>query len=845
VVPGLFILGGVALLKVLGGVKEPTAIGINIGQYNSPLPLPYTAVKANSSCFSGSRAIPGGYTVNVEDVAATGAAKADAVFGCENIDGSFHFNNNYMGELYACTAETAAMVMTTSESNKAVSEKIGNEYQATCNASKTTQLGPGLSTSESLLQMANYVYENGVENYLTPESRYGSFDFVTNDCSPGKKVDLVIGINSTGFHAPAVFLNLASQIIAGSIKGGGAITSTYHPFSLTEVQKTNNGNIGFTIVALFLIIAFSVVPATFISFVVMETRTKAKHLQTVSGVSVLAYWTSTMIFDFLCYSVPMLAAWAILAGFSIDGLIGANFPATALVFILFGFAIANMTYIYSFVFDNEGKALIFCVMVYFFTGFLFYLVDFLLAIIDSTKDIESYLKYAFALFPEFAFARALSDINANHAKLDCSEQFKAGLSTTEVETYCHASIFAWHVAGTWILFLAVEAVVFFLLVLFIDYSKSSGGVFKLLFHRSPVVVDDPYELDEDLLREEERVNSGAADSDMVVVQDLRKVYPGRGNVGAKVAVKKMTFGVPAGEVFGFLGINGAGKTTTLSILSGEFPATSGAAKLAGLDMLTQRQAINQKMGYCPQFDAVLARLTGREHLEMFARIKGISEEEIPAVVDDCINKMNLREHCEREAGGYSGGNKRKLSVAMALVGNPQIVFLDEPSTGMDPEARRFMWDVIASTMAGRSVILTTHSMEEAEALSNRIGIMVGGRLRCIGSTQHLKNKYGAGYTLEMRVKEVHAAAADEFVMKAFPGAVVSERYGGQLRYDIKRSDLKLSEMFAKLEAEREALSIEDYALSQTTLEKVFLQFAAEQEEETGAAPGMVQAASSS
>jgi len=292
-------------------------------------------------------------------------------------------------------------------------------------------------------------------------------------------------------------------------------------------------------------------------------------------------------------------------------------------------------------------------------------------------------------------------------------------------------------------------------------------------------------------------------------------------------------------VFGFLGINGAGKTTTLSILSGEFPPTSGKATLGGLDMQTNRAAINQKMGYCPQFDALLARLTGREHLEMFARIKGVPESEIPLVVEDCIDKMNLREHCEREAGGYSGGNKRKLSVAVALVGNPQIVFLDEPSTGMDPEARRFMWNVIAGTMAGRSVILTTHSMEEAEALSNRIGIMVGGRLRCLGSTQHLKDKYGAGYTLELKVPEQGVAAVEEFVANTFAGADQTERHGGQLRYDIPRSNIRLSEMFARLEHSRERLGIQDYALSQTTLEKVFINFAAQQEEETNLAPGLV------
>merc|ERR1711865_1267268 len=111
--------------------------------------------------------------------------------------------------------------------------------------------------------------------------------------------------------------------------------------------------------------------------------------------------------------------------------------------------------------------------------------------------------------------------------------------------------------------------------------------------------------------------------------------------------------------------------------------------------------------------------------------------------------MSLNDAADREAGSYSGGNKRKLSVAIALIGSPRIIFLDEPSTGMDPEARRFMWRVISSTMEGRSVILTTHSMEEVEALSHNIGIMVDGRLRCLGNKQHLKEKYGKGYSMEL------------------------------------------------------------------------------------------------
>uniref|UniRef100_A0A8B9YY62 ATPase AAA-type core domain-containing protein n=1 Tax=Buteo japonicus TaxID=224669 RepID=A0A8B9YY62_9AVES len=126
-------------------------------------------------------------------------------------------------------------------------------------------------------------------------------------------------------------------------------------------------------------------------------------------------------------------------------------------------------------------------------------------------------------------------------------------------------------------------------------------------------------------------------------------------------------------------------------------------------------------------------LTGREHLEFYSRLRGIPEEETP--------RLGLEPHADRPAGKYSGGNKRKLSTAIALLGSPPVVFLDEPTTGMDPRARRFLWDCILSVIReGRSVVLTSHSMEECEALCTRMAIMVNGRFRCLGSVQHLKNR---------------------------------------------------------------------------------------------------------
>ena len=191
-------------------------------------------------------------------------------------------------------------------------------------------------------------------------------------------------------------------------------------------------------------------------------------------------------------------------------------------------------------------------------------------------------------------------------------------------------------------------------------------------------------------------------------------------------------------------------------------------------------------------DALLELLTTREHLDLYARIKGVPESELRDTVDEQLRRMDLVEYANKKAGSLSGGNKRKLSVAIALIGPgnvpPPILFLDEPSTGMDPVARRFMWKVI-SEVATRdkqtSIILTSHAMEEVEALCTRVGIMVGGRLQCLGSVQHLKNKFGQGFQAEIKLDEpsdaTKNAAADRVKMALETGGSSNVVKRAQLR----------------------------------------------------------------
>jgi ABC-type multidrug transport system ATPase subunit len=222
---------------------------------------------------------------------------------------------------------------------------------------------------------------------------------------------------------------------------------------------------------------------------------------------------------------------------------------------------------------------------------------------------------------------------------------------------------------------------------------------------------------------------------------LRKVYltgAGPCDNGAPLrAVERLSFGLSKGECFALLGVNGAGKSTTFKVLTMEEEATSGSISVQGMDMNVEFEKVRKLIGYCPQYNPIFETLTVEQNIEYFAKIKGIPDHCRDKLIENVIEKLGLQIHRKKASGSLSGGNKRKLCVAIAIIGNPPIILLDEPSAGMDPEARRFMWSVIAGIASDKTsaVILTTHLMEEAEALCTKMGIMVkGGIFKCFGSS---------------------------------------------------------------------------------------------------------------
>jgi len=210
------------------------------------------------------------------------------------------------------------------------------------------------------------------------------------------------------------------------------------------------------------------------------------------------------------------------------------------------------------------------------------------------------------------------------------------------------------------------------------------------------------------------------------------------------AVDGLSLEVEKGELFGLLGPNGAGKTTTINVLCGLLEPTSGSVSVGGYDVRKKTDKVKELIGVCPQDTAVFSHLTGRENVELFGNLHATQKEKLKKNADDLLRKMGLLEDAKRRVGKYSGGMRRRINLIMALVHDPEIAFLDEPTVGMDPQSRRAVWGFIKELKKrNKTVILTTHYMEEAEELCDRVGIIDYGKLIALGSPKQLKAKFRA------------------------------------------------------------------------------------------------------
>uniref|UniRef100_A0A8B9GPW6 P-type phospholipid transporter n=1 Tax=Astyanax mexicanus TaxID=7994 RepID=A0A8B9GPW6_ASTMX len=628
--------------------------------------------------------------------------------------------------------------------------------------------------------------------------------------------------NNKGWHAMVSFVNIMNNgLLRASLPPGPerqkhGITAYNHPLNLTKEQLSDMVLMTTSVdvlLSISVIFAMSLVPASFVLFLIEERVSKAKHLQFVSGVKPILYWTANFVWDMLNYTVPATLVVLIFIGFQQQAYVSEkNLPALVLLLLLYGWAITPLMYPASFVFSVPSTAYVTLTSINLFIGINGSIATFVLELF--TNEVNRILKKVFLIFPHFCLGRGLIDMAKNQAMADALQRLGK----------CHMpSPIVWDFVGKNLFAMAVEGVVFFIFTILLQYKffiRCRLPWFEPVL--PPLCAED-----EDVGRERDRVKNGRTQDDILTLIDLSKVYKS----GKKPAVNRLCLGIPRGECFGLLGVNGAGKTSTFLMLTGDTSVTCGEAFLCKHSVLTEMDRVHQLMGYCPQFDAINELLTGREHLEFYARLRGVPEAYVAKVAQWGVKKLGLTHYADREAGGYSGGNKRKLSTAISLIGAPPVIFLDEPTTGMDPKAKRFLWNCIHSVIKeGRAVILTSHSMEECEALCTRMAIMVNGRFQCLGSVQHLKNRFGDGYTIILRLSAPpkDPCPVDAYIKNSFPGIELKERHHNVLQYQLPSNSCSLARVFDVLSNNYEELGVTDYSISQTTLDQVFVNFAKEQ-----------------
>ena len=592
--------------------------------------------------------------------------------------------------------------------------------------------------------------------------------------SPVAATQLGVWQNASGVHTAA--LTALGQFNAWASKAGQVqVTIVNDPFPNTQWELQTKNQITGSIAGQMIIIAMTFLPVAVVAFIIMEKEREVKSQLAISGVSPTAYWLSHFTFDvfvsmlstlvavivFWIYSIPM---------FTSSSTIGGTFG----LLLLYGPASTAYAYVVSFFFNRQFMAQTFIALTSFILGNLVGILSYVLQALptdtcSSCGTVGEVLMWTFRVIPAFSLGSGfyrlsvyVSALNLPVASSDifggCQEGMIYG------KTDCYSGV------GDDLFFLGIMTVVYLAIALLVDGLDSIPSVRSWFVVKGPSQHQEqsktelgPENEDEDVIAEKNRVEQLDKSTQMLYVNKLRKLFKKSsdffwGPSPIVHAVDSVSFAADKGQVFGLLGVNGAGKTTTFKMLCGLYCPSDGEIFVLGKDALRNMDHVRRHVGYCPQFDALWDLLSVKEHVTLYAKIRGYSGTDLQTVVKSKLQELDLLQYSEARAGNLSGGNKRKLSVAMALVGDPELVFLDEPSCGMDPFARRGMWRIVESVADKRKhsvIVLTTHSMEEAEALCSRIAIQVDGRFRCLGTCQQIKTRYGEGFELTIRAKTPH------------------------------------------------------------------------------------------
>ncbi|OHW97887.1 ATP-binding cassette sub-family a member 9 [Colletotrichum incanum] len=604
-----------------------------------------------------------------------------------------------------------------------------------------------------------------------------------------------------GYDTPVLMQNLWSQV-----KNGVPIAVQLAYFSSSVPIDAGSG----LIAAILLAFLHTLYPAFFALYPAYEKLQKVRALQYSNKVRPCPLWFSYIMVDMaIVIIIAALATLAISAHVENWYFAGYMFP----IFWLYGVASMLWSYIISLYARSELAAFgfTFCSII---VAFIVSAVGFSLGATNPSPESPTLVLDAVSyslglLFPIMNLFRALT-IGLNVWLVGCRD-FKLVVDPSSINAY-----------GGPIMLLVIQVLYLFPLLLWLDGQHPFAWLRRKTRQTTPEesIPSTGQDIELETLRVEGPGN------DMLYMKHVTKSF------GGKLAVDNVSLGMGESSVLALLGPNGAGKTTLTNMMRGDMVPDIGSIFVQGVGVQSNTQMAREHIGVCPQFDA-LDKITARQQLQFYARIKGI--ENIERDVDLVMEKVGLMPHASRLTHKLSGGNKRKLSLAIALLGNPKILILDEPSSAMDAIAKREMWKMLSSITPGRSVLLTTHSMEEADELATRVAIM-SKRILAIGTSQDLRKRYSNVYDVHLVLGTAPGSTLTEiqnvetWVRQIFPEVSFDTvNLGGQVRFVMPvgtgvsqdgRSTVR--RLMETLEQYKTSLGLAHYTVGMGTLEMVFL-----------------------
>ncbi|KAH6573196.1 hypothetical protein BASA60_006151 [Batrachochytrium salamandrivorans] len=570
--------------------------------------------------------------------------------------------------------------------------------------------------------------------------------------------------------------------------------------------------------------------------IVLEKELKLRYIMEAMGLRPSVYWLS----HFILYSVLVLinalctCVWGMIFGF--QAFRNTNFGVLLITFFLFGEAMVLFAFFITTLVRKTRVAILIGIFI-FIIGILFESFIFSNTFIGylwwSPESISPLWWKVLVWLPFFNFGRFLLDITT----------LTTGHVNPLTNTFITGPGFPCLLYGALLWFFdnvipnefgACQPLWFFLMPSYWGFETSSAKSTNAASWQSRTasprrLIPPEEDEDPDIIAMRERALDPTYFPALKIV-NLRKVY---GTLSCnpfrpkKVAVRSSCFTVEEGKLLALLGENGAGKSTTISMLSGLTPASAGDALIYGLSVKYQTHRIRKIMGICSQHDILFADLTAREHIRLYAGLKGIPTHQIADLVKERLQAVRLYKVANVRAGTFSGGMKRRLSLVISTIGDPKIIFMDEPTTGMDPVNRRHVWSFIEKFKQNRVMILTTHSMEEADVLGDSIAIMSNGRMRAINNSIALKTKFGTGYRISVMTNPSNSEQVKQIIQQMVSECILEDDVAGALIYQFPGSSSHhIPELVQWLEANPDGL-VKSWGISQSTLEEVFLRLVRE------------------